>query len=172
MNAYRSLAKIFAACVLAAGIAACGSSGGSGNNGSSTPPSSTSSAPATSSSTPSGSGTAATITKNWETFFNGKTPVPTRVSLLQDGSQFPQASLASNSLSSGASAKVLSVSGITSASATVKYNILLDGTPALKNQVGTAVLQDGTWKVGIANFCNLLKLEGFKPFPPVCKTAS
>jgi hypothetical protein len=169
MNAYRSLAKIFAACALAAGIAAC-SSGGSGNNSSSTPPSSSS--PATSSSAPAGSGTAATITKNWETFFNGKTPVSTRVSLLQDGSQFPTASLAPSSLSSGASAKVLSVTGIGAASATVKYTILLDGTPALKNQVGTAVLQDGTWKVGIANFCNLLKLEGFKPFPGVCKTAS
>jgi hypothetical protein len=168
MNAYRSLAKVFAACVLAAGIAAC-SSGGSGNNSTSSPPSSPSSPAATS--TPAGSATAATITKNWETFFNGKTPVATRVSLLQDGSQFPHASLAPSSLSSGASAKVLSVTGITANSATVKYTILLDGTPALKNQVGTAVFQDGTWKVGLANFCNLLKLEGFKPFPPVC-TAS
>ena len=96
----------------------------------------------------------------------------TRISLLQDGSQFPDASLAPSSLSSGATAKVLSVSGITSSSATVKYDILLDGTPALKNQSGTAVLQAGTWKVGVSNFCSLLKLEGFKPFPAVCKTAS
>jgi hypothetical protein len=168
MNAYRSLPKIFAACALAAGIAACSSS--PSKPSSSSPPSS--STPASSPSSPATTGAAATITKNWVTFFNGKTPVATRVSLLQDGSQFPHASLAPSSLSSGASAKVLSVTGITSSSATVKYDILLDGTPALKNQVGTAVLQAGTWKVGVSNFCSLLKLEGFKPFPAVCKTAS
>ncbi len=165
MNAYRSLPMIIAACALTAGIAACSSS--PSKPSSSTPPSSS-----PSSSSPAATGTAATITKNWTTFFNGKTPVATRVSLLQDGTQFSHASLAPSSLSSGATAKVLSVSGITSASATVKYNILLDGTVALKNQVGTAVLQDGTWKVGVSNFCSLLKLEGFKPFPAICTTAS
>jgi hypothetical protein len=169
MNAYRSLPMIIAACALTAGIAACSSSPSSPS--SSSPPSSTPASSEATSSPPT-AGAAATITKNWVTFFNGKTPVATRVSLLQDGTQFPKASLAPSSLSSGASAKVLSVTGITSSSATVKYDILLDGTPALKNQVGTAVLQAGTWKVGVSNFCSLLKLEGFKPFPAVCKTAS
>ncbi len=41
----------------------------------------------------------------------------------------------------------------------MKYDILVGGTPALKNQTGTAVYQNGTWKVGVASFCGLLTLE-------------
>jgi len=41
----------------------------------------------------------------------------------------------------------------------VKYDILLNGTPALTNQTGTAVQENGTWKVGVTSFCGLLTLE-------------
>jgi hypothetical protein len=41
----------------------------------------------------------------------------------------------------------------------VTYDILLNGTPALSNQKGTAVLENGTWKVGVSSFCGLLSLE-------------
>jgi hypothetical protein len=41
----------------------------------------------------------------------------------------------------------------------VKYDILLNGTPALTNQTGTAVLDNGTWKVGVTSFCGLLTIE-------------
>jgi hypothetical protein len=39
------------------------------------------------------------------------------------------------------------------------YTLLEDGKPARANQLGVAVYQDGTWKVGVATFCSLLAME-------------
>jgi hypothetical protein len=162
----------FAAWGLAAGaaavmLAACGSSP---STTATTPPPKASSSP---SSPTSSAGAAATITKNWETFFNGKTPVATRVSLLENGSSFPAAVLKPTALSSGASAKVLKVTNVTATTADVEYTIYLNGTPALANQHGTAVYENGTWKVGISSFCALLTAENSgntSKDPSICRT--
>jgi hypothetical protein len=56
----------------------------------------------------------------------------------------------------------------------VSYSILLGGQPALSGQTGVAVLQDGTWKVGLASFCGLLATEnGGKTagLPAACRSA-
>jgi hypothetical protein len=179
MNSHRHIAQIVAACALAALATACGSSGTGSSTTPAAPASSTSAATtpaatATSSSPSSTTGAAAEIKTNWETFFNASTPVPKRVSLLQDGSMFPSAALAATGLAAQAKAKVLTVTNVTATQATVKYNILLGGTPVLKNQIGTAVNQNGTWKVGVASFCGLLTLEnGGKTsgLPAPCKSA-
>ena len=55
--------------------------------------------------------------------------------------------------------------------ATVAYNILLGTTPALTNESGLAVYQNGTWKVGDASFCALLALENGGKAPSVCSSA-
>ena len=94
--------------------------------------------------------------------------------LLEDGSQFPASSLAATGLAAEAKAKVLTVTNVTASQATVKYDILLGSTPALKNQTGTAVYQNGTWKVGVASFCGLLTLENAgktSGLPAPCKSA-
>ena len=47
------------------------------------------------------------------------------------------------------------------------------GTPLLKNQVGTALYLNGTWKVAIASFCGLAYLEypkGSSQLPAVCRS--
>jgi hypothetical protein len=163
MKAPRFAAPVIAASAAAVMLAACGSSP------TSTPPKSHS----TTSPPTSSSGAATTITKNWETFFNGKTPVAARVSLLENGSSFPPAVLKPTTLSSGASAKVLKVSSVTASTADVTYTIYLAGTPALANQHGTAVYQDGTWKVGISSFCALLTAENSgnaSKDPSICRT--
>jgi hypothetical protein len=163
MNAHRFAAATVAACAAVALVAGCGSSTTTTSKPASSP---TTSAPA------SGSASAGTITKNWETFFDGSTPVSTRESLLEDGSSFPTASLAPSALSKTASAKVLSVTDITSSTAKVSYDVLLSGAVALKNEVGTSVYQDGTWKVGVSSFCGLLTLEvGASKVPSICRTA-
>jgi hypothetical protein len=173
MNAPRYFAQAVAACALAALVAACGSS-----TTTTTPPSSSTSTPASSTSTPASSSAAvATITKNWEAFFDAaKTPTNTRIGLLENGSQFPPKDLAATGIASSATAQVTSVSSVTASTAVVKYNVLLDGTPALKDQTGTAVYQDGTWKVGISSFCSLLTLEKTSGFissvPSVCRTGT
>ena len=57
-------------------------------------------------------------------------------------------------------------------SATVSYDITLDGTTLLSNQNGTAVYQDGIWKVGDASLCQLLKLDTGGTVPSACSSAS
>jgi hypothetical protein len=176
-----SIPLIILVCTLGTSVAACGSSGstssstpGSGASSTSTPaPSATttsSSAPAT------GSNAVAQITANWIAFFNPKTPMAKRVSLIQNGQAFASAIQTSASFpgASSASAKVTKVTLTSATKASVIYSILLLGTPVpgLTNTKGVAVLQNGTWKVGDASFCVLLTLEnGGKP-PAVCKSAA
>ena len=154
--------------VLALTTVACG--------GSSPSSSSTSHPPAATSPAAGGGGNAvAEITTNWEAFFSAKTPVSQRVSLLQDGSQFQSViqAQAGGGLASQASAKVTKVTVTSPTQATVKYDILLNGTPALTNQTGTAVLDNGTWKVGVTSFCGLLTIENSGKttgLPAACQT--
>lgn len=117
------------------------------------------------------------IAANWTAFFNPKTPVARRISLLQDGERFAAAikSQASSSLAAQASAKVTKVTLISATQAKVTYTVLENRKPAVSNLTGVAVLQNGTWKVGTASFCNLLAMENggkISTLPPACNTAS
>jgi hypothetical protein len=172
----RLISSILLTCMVGLGLAACSSS-----STSSTPPASPPSSPAASSSPSSGSAPSGTdekeITTNWEAFFNAKTPVAKRVSLLQDGTTFSSIikSQAGSGLAAEATAQVTKVTLITTSEAQVTYDILVSGTPELKNQNGTAVLQDGTWKVGVASFCGLLTLENggsTSSLPAACKSGT
>jgi hypothetical protein len=114
-----------------------------------------------SSSAAGGSSAAATaaITANWEAFFNSSTPNSTRLGLLQNGSQFSSAvaAFAASPLASAVSSKVDQVTLTSASTAAVKYDITAGGSPVVSGQTGTAVLQDGVWKVGDDVFCGLLK---------------
>jgi hypothetical protein len=59
--------------------------------------------------------------------------------------------------------------------ANVKYDLTAAGTTVANGQTGTAVLQDGTWKVGDEVFCSLLK-EGASlmniKVPAACNSAA
>jgi hypothetical protein len=176
MIARRVVQQILLVCALAAGIAACSSSGNS--SGASPSPSSapSSSAPAVSASPVSGSGDTATVKANWEAFFNPKTPVAKRVSLLQDGQTFSTVikAQAGSGLASSASAKVTKVTMVSPSQAKVTYSILLGGQPVLSGRTGVAVKQGGTWKVGVASFCGLLTVENngkTSGLPAACSSA-
>jgi hypothetical protein len=175
MNTHRQIWKVLGACLLATAAAACSSSSppSSSSSTATTPAATTPAATPSSTSAPAASGTAA-IAANWEAFFNNKTPVAKRVSLLQDGSQFASIiqGQAGSGLAATATAKVLKVTNVTASQATVTYEILVSGTPALKNQKGIAVNQGGTWKVGVGSFCGLLGLEGLKKLPAACSAAA
>jgi hypothetical protein len=169
MSPHRRIPHILGGCALVAlavTVAACGSS---------SPSSSTSKPPAASS--PASSGSAVSqITANWEAFFSPSSSVSKRVSLLQDGPQVQSAvqSLLGSSFASQASAKVTKVTLTSPTQATVIYTILLSGTPELKNQKGTAVYENGTWKVGVSSFCSLAALaNGGKTtgLPTVCQSS-
>jgi len=164
---------------LTAALTAC-SSASSGTTGSGSSP--TTSAPATSGSSmapssaaaepTSGSGAVSAITANWEAFFSGKTSAATKISLLQNGQTFSQVinNQAGSSLSSSAKATVSSVTVNSDGTATVKYSVGISGA-SLPPTNGTAVYQDGVWKVGDVSFCYLLTLENGGSKPSVCSSA-
>jgi hypothetical protein len=159
---------------LAVAITACSSS----SSPSSTPASSTPAAPAASAaSSPAGSGSAsaeAAIKTNWEAFFSSSTPNSKRVELLQNGQTFASTvnAFASSPLASAVSAKVISVELTSPTQATVKYDLTAAGQSVASGATGVAVLENGTWKVGDASFCGLLKeAQSFLniPLPSACK---
>ncbi len=168
------------AVVLALTVAACSSSSStsaSTSSSSSSAPAASSPASSAAASSPSTGGSPAAvaqITANWEAFFDGKTSAAKKITLLQNGQKFASVinAQAGSSIATGAGAKVTAVVVNSPTSATVSYNITLNGTPALSNQTGTAVYQDGSWKVGDVSFCELLKLENGGTAPSVCSSAS
>ena len=126
----------------------------------------------------SGPAAVAAITANWKTVFNGKAPIPRRLALVQDGAQLAafveaQAKTSFGAAATGSSATVSAVTVTSSSQATVHYQVLVLGTRLLKNQVGTAIYLDGTWKVAIASFCGLAYLEypkGSPKLPAACRS--
>ena len=176
---FSSLARRIAApalgLALAATVAACSSSSSTSAAPSSSSPAS--STPATSSSSaapssPSSSAAVAEITTNWEKFFSSSTPTAERAALLQNGTKFEAAirAFASLPLASGIGAKVTDVTLNSATSATVTYNITAGGTSLLSGQKGTAVYQDGSWKVGDASLCGLFKLIPGGTVPSACNS--
>jgi hypothetical protein len=162
---------------LAATMAACSSSSSTTASPSSAPPSSAASSPVAGSSPSPGSTAGATsanakaqITANWEAFFNGQTSAAKKISLLENGQKFAPVinAQAGSGIATSAGAKVTAVVVNSPAKAAVSYDITLAGTTALANQTGTAVYQDGMWKVGDVSFCQLLKLENAGTAPSVC----
>jgi len=134
-------------------------------------PASSPAAPSSSAPAAAGGGNAkAQITTNWEAFFNGQTGAAKKISLLQNGDKFSAIikAQAGSGLASSAGAKVTAVVVNSATSATVSYDITLSGATALPNQTGTAVYEDGMWKVGDVSFCQLLKLENNGTAPAAC----
>ena len=111
--------------------------------------------------------TKAVITANWEKFFLPTTSIDDRVALLENGESLRQALVqrAADPLMQQASAKVKSIDLTNSGTATVTYDVFLNGTVALSDSQGTAVLQDGVWKVGAESFCALIILGATGPIP-------
>jgi len=143
--------------VVAGALAACGGSGNKTTTGTST--------------TMSPAAEQAAIKSAYQRFFSSKTATSVRIGLLQNGSQFEAAitALAKNPLASDTSATVSSVTLQGADKAKVVYTVNLAGAaiPGLKNRKGTAVRENGTWKVGAADFCALVSLGGSPPKP--CK---
>jgi hypothetical protein len=141
LRALRHLAVVL---VLVLALSACGGSGGGSSDAS------------------------AQIKSAYEQFFSPKTSVPDRVAVLQDGPRFKKlvASFASNPLAKNVTVDVSSVQQ-SGNHAKVVYTVKFGGT-SLPKQTGTAVLQDGKWKVGFASLCKLVALQG--SVPSACKS--
>jgi len=113
---------------------------------------------------------ATAITTAYIRFFDSTVAQAQKLGLIQDGAEFSQA-ISQESRSEFAKSESVQVTkvGVNSANkATVIFTVVRDGSPALANQTGYAVLEDGRWKVAGATFCNVLATQG--AVPPVCKT--
>ncbi|HEY0935136.1 MAG TPA: hypothetical protein VGD91_15500 [Trebonia sp.] len=174
--------------VLVTATAACSSSSSTSASAPATVPASpapatasavASSGAAASSSAGASGGPAAAVSEiktNWNTFFSSATPNSRRVQLLQNGSQFAASiqAFAASPLAAAVTSKVDSVTLSSAAQAKVKYDLSALGQKVASGASGTAVRQDGTWKVGDDVFCGLLK-EGSSVLnikvPAACGTA-
>jgi hypothetical protein len=119
--------------------------------------------------TPGPAAAQAQIKSAYEKFFSGQTSIPARVAVLQDGLKFKGlvTSFANNPLAKNVSVTVSSVTLQGQDNAKVVYTVKLGGA-ALPKQTGTAVRENGTWKVGSASLCRLVALQGSTP--SVCKS--
>jgi len=168
---------------LTAAMTACSSSSSSSSSSVAAAPSSAPASPTPVATTPaaspsvtaskqatSGAASAAAIKQDWVTFFNPKTSVAAKEAILENGSKYEALlkSQASNPTAATASASVQSVKITSPTGATIDYTILVSGSPVLKGQKGTAVYQDGTWKVSKTSFCGLAALENGGKAPAVC----
>jgi hypothetical protein len=117
----------------------------------------------------SGPSAEAQIKSAYVKFFSSKTSLSDRVALLQNGPKFKSVvqSFASNPLAKNVSATVSSVTLRGTNNAKVVYVVKFAGS-SLPEQTGTAVRQNGTWKVGSASLCKLIALQGSTP--SACKS--
>jgi hypothetical protein len=106
----------------------------------------------------------AQIKSAYEKFFSGQSSVSERAAVLQNGTRFKPViqAFASNPLAQNVSVTVSSVTLQGADKAKVVYTVKL-GSAGLPKQNGTAVLQNGTWKVGYASLCRLVALQGSTP---------
>jgi hypothetical protein len=150
-------------------VAGCGD-----DNGSETPPTPTVTTPATPpESPPAASAPAdpaaarAEIEKNWTAFFNPATSMEDRVKILENGDALRPllSAFAGDENAARSSAKVTDVRFTSATEATVTYDLLVGGAPALPDSKGISVLQDDTWKVSLKTLCALVELGGNADVP-------
>jgi hypothetical protein len=106
------------------------------------------------------------ITQNWEAFFNGQATLDERVTYLEDGEELrgfvEQQAQILGPQATQSSAQVDNVTFTDDGTATVEFQILLNGAPVLPT-TGTAVLVDDRWLVSKTTICDLLALAGNTP---------
>ncbi|MEV6107148.1 hypothetical protein AB0M28_20925 [Streptomyces sp. NPDC051940] len=159
---------------LAASVTACSDDGGDGDGTKTPSPTAetTTAAPSptdTASPSPTGGGepadpaaAQAEITKNFEDFFNPKVPLDKKAGLLEGGEEMRplMQQFAGSEQAKGVEVKVTGVSFSSPTEAAVSYSLAVGGATVLPNGAGTAVLEDGTWKVSKVTLCGLVGLSG------------
>ena len=158
-----------AALVLVLGpvLTACGDDGGGGESPPPTTPDRTTSAPGTA---PANRPAAEQeIRQNWEKFFSPDTSLNEKKALLENGETMgPVLDAFSGDERVGqVQAQVNDVTFTSATRADVSFSLTLQGATALPDASGTAVEQDGTWKVSVKSLCALVQLSGDGSTPDI-----
>ena len=101
------------------------------------------------------------IKTNWSQFFDSTKSIEQHQAVLQNGSQLRAAlqQQLSNPLSHGVSANATTVViAADHKTAQVTFDILRGSSVLLHNSAGSAVLDQGVWKVSKETFCTLARL--------------
>lgn len=150
--------------VLAAALTACSDSGG-GSSASPTPTAeqSTATAPA------DPAAAQQEIRQNWEKFFDPAVSAKDKLAVLENGEQMAPVLQGFNGDQRGQQVKsnVEKIEFTSPTGANVTYTLTLNGATALPNASGTAVEQNGTWKVSVKTLCALVQLSGNGSSSPV-----
>ena len=111
----------------------------------------------------SGTGASAQVRATWLAFFDSKTPVATRISLLQSGSAF-ESVLAAQDRGGLMTVTVKQVTVLDSSHASVGFSLKVAPSTYLSSVAGAAVLVSGKWLVSKSTMCVVLAATG-QQFP-------
>lgn len=154
---------------LAPALAACGDDNGGGE---ATPPQPTADRTATAPASAPADRAAAEneIRQNWQQFFDPKTSLQDKQAVLENGDRMGPVLQAFSGDERGrqVQAKVTKIEFTSATEADVTYTLSLKGATALPDASGTAVEQDGTWKVSAKTLCALVQLSGNASPVPGC----
>ncbi|MFD5837044.1 hypothetical protein ACFWHV_26330 [Streptomyces collinus] len=155
---------------LAPALAACSDDSGGGSE--STPPTPTAerttSAPA---SAPADRAAAeAEIKQNWQTFFDPKTSTEEKQAVLENGDRMGPVLQAFSGDERGGQvqAQVTKIEFTSATGANVTYTLTLKGATVLPDASGSAVEQNGTWKLSAKTLCALVQMSGNASPIPGC----
>ncbi len=159
--ALRTAAFAITSAVALAALTGCGDDAEGATEGSAAGTSASESAEATAPADPAAA--EAEISENWAKLFADGDP-----SALEDGEELTEAIALLAALAPPPEVKTATVTEVVftgAETADVTYDLLIDGKPVLPGATGTAVLQDGDWKVSKTTFCTLASLGS--PTEPV-----
>ncbi|MDW8806783.1 hypothetical protein P1P68_18845 [Streptomyces scabiei] len=110
------------------------------------------------------------IEKNWKTFFDPSTSTKEKQAVLENGDEMGPvlAAFSGDKRGGQVEAEVKKVTFTSATGADVTYTLLLEGATALPDAAGTAVEQDGTWKLSVKTLCGLVALSGNATPGPGC----
>ncbi|GAA2765654.1 hypothetical protein GCM10010103_46950 [Streptomyces paradoxus] len=155
---------------LAPALAACSDDNGGGSE--STPPTPTAerttSAPATA---PADRAAAeAEIKQNWQKFFDPKTSTEEKQAVLENGDRMGPVLQAFSGDERGGQvqAQVTKIEFTSATGANVTYTLTLKGATVLPDASGSAVEQNGTWKLSAKTLCALVQMSGNASPIPGC----
>ncbi|MEU5296053.1 hypothetical protein [Streptomyces umbrinus] len=159
--------------VLASALTACGDDSGGGDT---TPPSPSVEQPTTTEPSPSASApddpaaAEKEIKENWKKFFDPDVPLKDKQAVLENGDNMAQVleSFSGDERGGQVEATVDQVEFTAPTAANVTYTLTLKGATVMPNAAGTAVEQDGTWKVSVKTLCGLVGLSGNASPGPGC----
>ncbi|MGW0735781.1 hypothetical protein [Streptomyces sp. NPDC002851] len=165
-----------AAAVLVLGTAAtaCGDDDDGGAPPPKPPAESTPTAPAEPTPTPSAPADPAAaeqeIRENWVKFFDPKVSLQDKEAVLENGAKMRPVLQAFSGDQRGrqVAAEVSKVKFTSATQAEVTYSLALQGQTVMPSATGTAVEQDGTWKVSVKTLCALVQLSGNASPVPGC----